>query len=197
MKDEEVVAGVLANLTASPVAAASSTETTKSPEEQDGANKSVDAKKAPRKRTKKPCHVYPVAPMVIQMIKKPREYIDHSYRDFSKVPPELKDDQQDLKIEDMSFSQKVHDILSQPGKYGKWISWLPHGRAFHVHFPLWFEKNVCEKYFGHKRYSSFLRQLNNHGFKHITKGPDRNSYYHEVRLWEKTSSCPQFARFRE
>jgi hypothetical protein len=27
-----------------------------------------------------------------------------------------------------------------------------------------------------------LRQLNNHGFKHITKGPDRNAYYHEVRF---------------
>jgi hypothetical protein len=44
------------------------------------------------------------------------------------------------------------------------------------------EKHVSEKYFGHKRFSSFLRQLSNHGYKHITAGKDRNSYYHECML---------------
>ena len=62
------------------------------------------------------------------------------------------------------------------------MTWLPHGRAFRVNVPIWFEQNISEKYFGNKRYSSFLRQLSNHNFKQITKGPDRNSYYHELFL---------------
>jgi hypothetical protein len=48
--------------------------------------------------------------------------------------------------------------------------------------PVAFEKNISEKYFGHKRYSSFLRQLSNHHFKHVSQGPDRNCYYHEFML---------------
>jgi len=45
-----------------------------------------------------------------------------------------------------------------------------------------FETRVCQKYFGHSRYSSFLRQLSNHSVKHITQGNDRNAYYHEFML---------------
>jgi hypothetical protein len=48
--------------------------------------------------------------------------------------------------------------------------------------PAAFEKEICETYFGHKRYSSFLRELSNHGFKHISQGSDRNCYYHEFML---------------
>lgn len=121
---------------------------------------------------------YPVEPRLISVIKKPRTIMNHSYRDFSQVPKELKHEEP-TKIEDMSFSQKVHDILSKKD-YEAVISWMAHGRSFRVHIPKVFEEQVCSKYFGHSRYSSFLRQLNNYGFKHITKGPDRNCYYHEV-----------------
>ena len=76
----------------------------------------------------------------------------------------------------MSFSQKVHHILSNP-EYEQWISWMPHGRAFKVHVPVVFESKILPQYFGHKRHSSFLRELDNYGFKHITRGPDRNCKY--------------------
>lgn len=127
---------------------------------------------ANKKRHKKDDSDFPVDPVSIQVIKTPRGTMNHSYRDFSRVPARV-DYEHPAEIKDMRFAQKVHHILSQ-SEYTRWISWMPHGRAFKVHVPVLFESQVCPKYFGHKRYSSFLRELNNHGFKHITKGTDRN-----------------------
>lgn len=120
---------------------------------------------------------FPVKPTVIQIVSKGRGYMNHSYRDFSNVPVTVDYAPTD-NIEDMSFAEKVHHMLSQE-EHKQTMAWMPHGRAFKVNVPVIFERVVCQKYFGHKRYSSFLRQLNNHGFKHISKGPDRNCYYHE------------------
>jgi hypothetical protein len=140
----------------------------------------AEKKPTPKKYNKKlkEEHKFPVTPRIVQIIKKPRTYVDHSYRDFSSVPPEI-GHEEPAKIEDMSFAQKVHHILSQE-EYSKWVSWTPHGRSFRIDVPVMFERGVCEKYFQHKRYSSFLRQLSTHGFKHLTTGNDRNSYYNEV-----------------
>ena len=134
---------------------------------------------AGRKRDKEDFK-YPVEPRIIAIVKKPRTIMNHSYRDFSEVPAELTYEKQ-TKIEDMSIAEKLHDILSIEA-YSPFVSWMPHGRAFRVHVPKVFEEQVCPKYFGHARYSSFLRLLNNHGFKHISQGTDRNAYYHEVSL---------------
>ncbi|CAB9510156.1 shock factor protein HSF8 [Seminavis robusta] len=123
---------------------------------------------------------FPVEPRVIQVIKKPRTIMNHSYRDFSCVPPEA-GEVVPTDINQMTFPQKVHHILSQP-ENSKFISWMPHGRAFRISIPKLFESKVCAKYFGHTRYSSFLRQLSNHSFKHLTQGTDRNCYYHEFML---------------
>jgi hypothetical protein len=76
-------------------------------------------------------HVFTVQPHVIQVIKKPRTFMNHSYRDFSCVPADAKEADLPTAIEDMSFTQKVHHILAQD-EYTKWISWMPHGRAFRV-----------------------------------------------------------------
>ena len=132
-----------------------------------------------KKQRKEPEPDFPVQPKTLQVVHAPRGTMNHTYRDMSVVPAKEGEALLPGKIEDMSFSQKVHYILSQD-EYSKWIGWLPHGRAFKVFVPVFFERNICEKFFGHKRYSSFLRQLNNHGFKHVTKGEDRNAYYHEV-----------------
>jgi hypothetical protein len=138
---------------------------------------SRDAPK-PKRRGPKPKVKLAVEPRVIQTIPKRKEYVNHSYSDFSIIPREL-DDEAQSNIEDMTFAEKLHDILSDE-ENSKHIAWRPHGRAFCILVPVQFEKVTCEKYFGHKRYSSFLRQVNNHGFKHISKGVDRNCYYHEV-----------------
>ena len=116
-----------------------------------------------------------------QIVNKPRTYTNHSYRDFSNVPPE-DGYTHPTNVEDMTFAMKVHAILSQRD-YSQCIAWCDHGRAFKILVPVRLEQSKClGKYFGHDRYSSFLRSLSNYGFKHITQGRDRNAYYHEVRL---------------
>lgn len=139
------------------------------------------SKKQRKPRFKKIEHNYAVEPRLIQVIKKPKTYVDHSYRDFSIVPPDSLY-QTPSDINQMTFAEKVHHILHDD-RYGSCIHWLPHGRAFQIAIPKRLEQTrVLQKYFGHNRFSSFLRQLNNHGFKHITRGVDRNSYYHECFL---------------
>lgn len=142
--------------------------------------------KAPKqRRARRQTTIHHRAARLVQIVNnKPREYANHTYHDLSDVPPDPDDSitcESDLPkdIEKMTFNQKVYHILMQP-EYQRCMVWLPHGRAFRVDIPVAFERDVCPKYFGHKRYSSFLRQLNNHGYRHITQGPDRNAFYHEV-----------------
>jgi hypothetical protein len=186
MSAEDIAAAVLAGLNTDEeesVGGLSDKDHVKDKKEaSERGGKQLDAKapKQPKKYNKKVKeeHKFPITPRIVQIIKKARTYVDHSYRDFSSVPPEI-GYEEPAKIEDMTFAQKVHHILSQE-EYSKWVSWTPHGRSFRIDVPVMFERGVCEKYFQHKRYSSFLRQLSTHGFKHLTKGNDRNSYYNEV-----------------
>jgi hypothetical protein len=145
------------------------------------ASSSIKAKST-RGRKKMEKIKFPVKPRVIQVVKKPRIYMHHSYRDFSSVPPETNFEVSE-QISEMTIPQKVHHILSQE-KFHQWVTWLPHGRAFRVSSAVNFEKMISHEYFGHKRFSSFLRHLSNNDFRHISSGPDRNAYYHEAsKLW--------------
>ena len=188
---EDMVASVLASMNDSP--SRSTGDSSKTMQASVATKASVAKKPSPpsapagatqpkkKAHRHKEVHSFPVEPRVIQIVQKPKTYANHTYRDFSSVPPKL-DYEAPKSIEEMSFSQKVHDILSQD-EYKDFIDWCPHGRAFRVLVPKCLEKaGILKKYFGHSRYSSFLRQLSNHGFKHITQGPDRNCYYHEFML---------------
>ena len=80
------------------------------------------------------------------------------------------------------FPTVLHHMLEDAEKLGfdDVVSWLPHGRAFHVHQPEKFVTDVMPKYFRHTRLSSFQRQLSLYGFTRLArKGPDRGAYYHE------------------
>eukprot|EP00977_Amphora_coffeiformis_P028296 scaffold34922_cov141-Amphora_coffeaeformis.AAC.7 len=132
---------------------------------------------------------------LVQEVPPRKGTMNHSYRDYSKIQPSS-DYAPVTDIDAMSFSQKVHAILSNPA-YEACITWMPHGRAFKVTAPLAFEREACPKYFGHGRYSSFLRSLNNYGFKHISKGTDRNCYYHELMLRGHSHLCRFMPRCRD
>ena len=80
------------------------------------------------------------------------------------------------------FPTVLHHMLEDAETLGfhDVVSWQPHGRAFHVHQPEKFVKDVMPKYFRHTRLSSFQRQLSLYGFTRLArKGPDRGAYYHE------------------
>jgi hypothetical protein len=78
-----------------------------------------------------------------------------------------------------SFPVVLFHVLSDTA-YSDIISWLPHGRSWRVLNPTQFSENVAPKYFKNQtKFASFMRQVNGWGFKRITKGPDRNAYYHE------------------
>ncbi|KAI2509157.1 DNA binding protein [Fragilaria crotonensis] len=117
----------------------------------------------------------------VHVVKKRRVYEDHSYTDFSKLTPDLEYSKK-TKLADMTFVERIHHVLSKK-EFQSCIAWKSHGRAFCILVPKTFEKQVCAEYFAMPpRYSTFLRQLNNHRFKHISQGPDRNCYYNECFL---------------
>ncbi|KAG7374851.1 HSF-type DNA-binding protein [Nitzschia inconspicua] len=81
-----------------------------------------------------------------------------------------------------NFPAKMYAILSRKD-LADIITWLPHGRSWKVLKPREFEVKVIPTYFEHSKFSSFIRQANGWGFRRIiSKGGDRNSYYHELFL---------------
>jgi len=78
------------------------------------------------------------------------------------------------------FPAKLFEILSNP-EFSGIVRWMPHGRSWRVLKPKVFSEVVSPKYFSHQsKYASFMRQVNGWGFKRITTGPERNSYFHKL-----------------
>lgn len=110
------------------------------------------------------------------------------YRDYSHIRPtteailvaQQQSNQNPSSIRIQKLPAKLHAMLST-AEFQHIISWLPHGRSWKVHNPNAFVQHVIPKYFEYTNYNSFIRLVNAWGFRRITKGPDRNSYYHEVR----------------
>ena len=93
----------------------------------------------------------------------------------------------------LSFPAKLHAILERTD-IADIVSWMPHGRAWRVHKPKAFESRVIPMFFVQCKYSSFIRQANGWGFRRITKGLDRNAYYHEFFLRGRSHLCRKMRR---
>jgi HSF-type DNA-binding len=76
---------------------------------------------------------------------------------------------------------KLNAILADP-ETQHIISWMPHGRAWRINDPALFVKKVMPIYFQSSNYNSFIRLINAWGFRRMSRGPDRNAYYHEKFL---------------
>ena len=76
-----------------------------------------------------------------------------------------------------TFLRKLEQLLSQNRIY---IKWEKGGTAFTIKDEPGFIENVLRRYFKHKQMSSFIRQLNNYGFKkvNISNNSDYISYQH-------------------
>jgi len=92
-----------------------------------------------------------------------------------------------------NFPAKMHAILSRPD-LADIVAWMPHGRSWRVLKPREFEIRVIPTYFDHQKFSSFIRQANGWGFRRITQGRDRNSYYNELFLRGMPHLCKKMKR---
>lgn len=82
------------------------------------------------------------------------------------------------------FPEKLMRLLNECEAAGRTdvVSWIANGRAFAIHKPDKFFKEIVPLYFRQSRLSSFKRQLNLYGFELINSGPARGGYYHEVSM---------------
>ena len=78
-----------------------------------------------------------------------------------------------------TFPNVLHRILSEEELSGI-ITWLPHGYSWKIINKSRLVDKVIPKFFNHKKYKSFLRQVNGWGFIRINKGLDEGSYYQKV-----------------
>lgn len=94
------------------------------------------------------------------------------------------------------FPEKLHRLLLEVEAAGRAdvISFVANGRAFAIHKPDKFFKEIVPLYFRQSRLSSFKRQLNLYGFELINTGPARGGYYHELFVKDRSELCRRMRR---
>jgi HSF-type DNA-binding len=94
------------------------------------------------------------------------------------------------------FPEKLHRLLTEVEAAGRSdvISFVASGRAFAIHKPDKFFKEIVPLYFRQSRLSSFKRQLNLYGFELINTGPARGGYYHEMFIKDQPETCRRMRR---
>lgn len=94
------------------------------------------------------------------------------------------------------FPEKLHRLLQETEAAGlsDVISFVLNGRAFIIHKPERFFKEIVPRYFRHKRLSSFKRQLNLYGFELITSGAARGAYAHQMFVKGRPDLCVNMRR---
>lgn len=80
-----------------------------------------------------------------------------------------------------SFPYKLFHMLKETEKDGQEdiISFLPHDKAFRVHKPDLFAREVLPCYFNTNRMASFQKQLGVYGFKRMKEGLDKGAITRE------------------
>jgi hypothetical protein len=87
-----------------------------------------------------------------------------------------------------AFPGKLYRLLADVESRGNShiISFTPNGKAFKIHNPEAFMKDVAPHYFDQTHFTSFVRQLNLYGFDRVSHGHERGAFIH-----------PNFLRGRE
>jgi len=108
-------------------------------------------------------------------------------------------------------TKKIADSISYPQKHGIPIflqkthsmittcdlniaEWTPNGAMFVVKDPKRFANDIIPKYFDHKKFASFARQLNFYGFRKVQAKPVRNSDIDESTMNHVTFCNENFKR---
>jgi hypothetical protein len=79
-----------------------------------------------------------------------------------------------------AFPGKLYRLLADVESRGNShiISFTPNGKAFKIHNPDAFMKDVAPQYFAQTHFTSFVRQLNLYGFDRISHGHERGAFIH-------------------
>lgn len=131
-------------------------------------------------------------------LKNERRFVEHNYHDHAHDQPNFGEDLKGPYGDTIPFPFKMHDILSrmEADGHSNTMSWMPHGRSFKIHDLDGFHEHILPVYFRHTKKSSLLRQLNLYGFRRISAGPDKGSYYHELFLRGKRFLCGRMRRMK-
>ncbi|CAB9496758.1 shock factor protein [Seminavis robusta] len=99
---------------------------------------------------------------------------------------------------EVSFPARLHYMLNELEKDGlsHIVSWQPHGRCFLVHDKKKFVDLVLRNWFRQSKYPSFQRQLNLYGFRRVTRGADKNGYFHELFLRQRPHLASRIQRVK-
>jgi hypothetical protein len=95
-----------------------------------------------------------------------------------------------------TFPHKLYRMVAEAEEEGNdnIVSFFPHGKAFAIHKPHEFVREIMPKYFTTSRMSSFQRQLNLYGFRRITEGQDKGGYFHDSFLKGRKSLIKKIKR---
>jgi hypothetical protein len=146
----------------------------------------------------------PSHPPLVDQDENPDGATMYKYRDFGNVPEDQAESDHnnpgspspppssrgslESSIRVQKFPVKLYAILAQK-EFQDIITWMPHGRSWKVLKPNLFESLVMPLFFEYSNYHSFNRLVNAWSFRRISSGPDRGSYYHEVRLKKRKREC--------
>lgn len=124
---------------------------------------------------------YPARPSTIQFVQIPRSHTDHTYRDFSEMAIE-EGYTFPVDIEQMTFHEKLYHLLTYTSvQCRQSIDWCCNGRAFEIKSTEGLEQlGMLRCYFGFNGIQRFRKQLNNYGYKLLTRFTTHERYYSEV-----------------
>jgi len=75
------------------------------------------------------------------------------------------------------------------------IQWNSNGLSFRIIDHVRFENELLQKYFKHRKISSMQRQLNAYGFRSVSRGEHKRSFYHETFKRGNWEGVKQMVRF--
>jgi hypothetical protein len=184
----------------------SSTEEEQSMGSHNGANFQLPSQgpTATRNTRKRPTKVHPREAEARASMQR-QAAVEHNYHDMASSPPvktssdEVKESKKSKGGIAFPFPSVLHAMLERAEAEGfeEIVSWQPHGRAFAVHSPTRFVKEVMPMFFRQTRFASFQRQLSLYGFLRLTrKGNDHGAYYHELFVRGRSDLCRLMQRTR-
>ena len=98
-----------------------------------------------------------------------------------------------------AFPRKLYRLLEETQVAGQShiVSFTQFGKAFRVHDPPTFAKEIAPNYFRHNQYHSFQRNLSNYGFERIYCGPEIGAYTHPLFQQGHPTLCAEIRRAPE